>query len=299
VEEQPKSPYREEKPLRDIIPPDRRREKTMLIVVGSMVAGVALFLGGSRALDALKRPPVDDTPPTANDKRFTPTTLEGPDGPMRVPPFSKAVVHVWLMGCADCMPAFEAMRTLEQQGGLRVGVPEINVAYGQADPAWAARYGVRRNLVYDRGGTVLVRPLGISTFTTLVVDENGVVLHRDRPDRPGYAERIRAIVGALSEGSHTEPDVGGEFGPDVVRRTVSAHSAEIRKACWDARGDSPDTAKVSVVVEVAVDGSVSSAMATGDDPKLARCLETHIKSWTFPPPKQTSTVNIPFNFVRQ
>lgn len=43
-------------------------------------------------------------------------------------------------------------------------------------------------------GKSIVRPLGIGTFTTLVVDPNGAIIHRDRPDRPGCAERIRNAV---------------------------------------------------------------------------------------------------------
>ena len=37
------SPYREAKPLSEIIPPDRRRERVALLVITSMVAGAALW----------------------------------------------------------------------------------------------------------------------------------------------------------------------------------------------------------------------------------------------------------------
>jgi hypothetical protein len=46
-----------------------------------------------------------------------------------------------------------------------------------------------------------VQPLGISSFTTLVVNRRGKVVLRDRADSPGYAERVRtaARVVALEE----------------------------------------------------------------------------------------------------
>ena len=100
------------------------------------------------------------------------------------------------------LPAFEAMRALSQHGGL--GVPEVNVAYGSAEPAWAERYGVGKNLVVDPGENV-VSPLGISSFTTMVLDADDHVRLVDRPDKPGYADRIRGAYQALASPSNSEP----------------------------------------------------------------------------------------------
>ena len=126
---------------------------------------------------------------------FVATRLSGPDGPVAFPSASRpTILNVWLQACADCMPAFEAARALEEKGGLGLDAEVVNVAYGEAEPSWAARYGVRQNLVYDRGGASVVKPLGISSFTTLVLDRHGEVVHTDRPDRAGYAERVGAAV---------------------------------------------------------------------------------------------------------
>ena len=56
-----------------------------------------------------------------------------------MPPPQRSVVNVWLQGCSDCMPAFDAMAELQSEGGLNVGGPIINVAYGEADHEWARR----------------------------------------------------------------------------------------------------------------------------------------------------------------
>jgi hypothetical protein len=195
----PPSPYREGKPLAEIIPRDRRRLKTFALVLSSMIAGVSLWNVGGLVVEGRR------ADSEARSTRSTPgylagrmpsAVLHGPEHDVVMPPGTLSIVHVWLQGCQDCMPAFEAMRRLEDEGGLGVDVPIYNVAYGEADSTWAMRYGVRTNLAYDVGGASVVRPLGIGTFTTLVVDKGGAILLRDRPDRPGYRARIRAAVHA-------------------------------------------------------------------------------------------------------
>jgi hypothetical protein len=232
--------------------------------------------------------------------RVGPAVLHGPDHDVELPPRGIAVVHVWLQGCLDCMPAFEAMRRLEDEGGLGVDVPVYNVAYGEADPIWAMRYGVRSNLVFDPGGASVVRPLGIGTFTTLVVDKSGTILLRDRPDRPGYRARIRAAV-------HDEDPRGETPTLDAasIARVAAAHRAAVKVACWDryepgiAHGVK---ASVTVIATVGSDGLVESASSTGTDPKLARCVEDQVRTWRFPTPDHGGnavSVSIPFELVRE
>jgi hypothetical protein len=174
-----------------------------VIVVVSMIAGALLLLLGQeiRSLYVLTRGPAPrptPMPALAPVSTLAPATLEGPGGRFSLPTRGGAVVHVWLQGCSDCMPAFDAMFALERTGGLDVAVPIVNVAYGEADLAWAQAHGVARNLVLDRTGSAIVRPMGITTFTTLVIDERGAVRHVDRPDRVGYAARVQRAVQDLS-----------------------------------------------------------------------------------------------------
>ena len=287
--------YRAGKALADIIPPDRRRLKAAVLVVSSMVAGAAVWAVGSFVLEmggsetAVPRV----SPPTSAyvAGRIAPAVLHGPGATVTLPPKTRAVVNVWLQGCADCMPAFEAMARLMQQNGLGFDAVIINVAYGEADVTWAQRYGVASNLVFDPGGVNVVKPLGIGTFTTLVVEPDGTIIHRDRPDRPGFADRMRV---ALGEGS--------PLATDAVQRVVASHTADIRLACWDRGtvGDSlRSSANVTVSLIVAPDGAVSGASATGDDPEVAKCIQARTLTWRFPAPGATTTVSIPFKFVHQ
>lgn len=106
--------------------------------------------------------------------------------PLRGP----VVAHVWLENCADCMSAFGAFQQVRERNELE-GIAQVNVAYGSSTPEFAARYRVDENLVIDADGSQVVKPFGIGSFTTLVLDKSGAVIHRDRPDHAGYAERVK------------------------------------------------------------------------------------------------------------
>jgi hypothetical protein len=265
-----------------------------------------LWVLGGWALDALQSARRQDAVPAPTPGYVAGSIgharLRGPAAEVTLPPPRRTVVHVWLQGCADCMPAFEAMRTIQSEGGLHVDAQIINVAYGEADLTWAQRYGVATNLVFDPGGVNVVRPLGIGTFTTLVVEPDGSIIHRDRPDRPGYAGRVRAAVG------FRDPDLVPAEPPAAdamldqasVQNVVAAHRTEIKRTCWErADDDGPRSVSVSVRLTVGVDGRVTAAAASGDDPRLARCIEAQTRTWFFPAAPSPTTVNIPFKFIRE
>ncbi len=309
----PKAPYRDGKPLADLIPPDRRRLKLFALVLSSMIAGVVLWVAGGAIVERLRSDAggrTAETTPGYIGGRIAPAVLHGPEHDVVMPPPMLSIVHVWLQGCQDCMPAFEAMRRLEDEGGLGVDVPIYNIAYGEADPTWAMRYGVRTNLAYDVGGTSVVRPLGIGTFTTLVVDKGGAIILRDRPDRPGYRARVRAAVHAEDpRGTTIDPippfeddKPSAPLDAASVERVIASHRPAIKRMCWERRDEGirgAASASVSVTVTIAVDGSVLSSASLGDDGPLARCLESQIKTWRFPAAASKTTVTIPFKFVRE
>lgn len=72
------SPYREPKPLSEVILPDRRRERTAILVITSMIAGAALWelarwtLGERDSIAAPSPPPRVDTFTTATSTAATP-----------------------------------------------------------------------------------------------------------------------------------------------------------------------------------------------------------------------------------
>ena len=299
----PPTPYRDGrdgrdgKALADIIPPDRRRERAIALVGTSMVVGVALWLLGGWAYAALMGSAdgsiqVAVQTPGYVAGRMPRATLRGPGGVFVMPPPRRSVVNVWLQGCSDCMPAFDAMAQLESEGGLNVEGPVINVAYGEADQAWARRYGVATNLVFDPAGAGVVKPLGIGTFTTLVVDPDGAIIHRDRPDRPGYVARVRSAM---------HPSGASGLDSEAVQRVVATNRAAIKRTCWE-RAElrrMPTHVGVTVTLTIGTGGSVTQSASEGNDLAIANCIEMQARRWSCPSPATVTTVSIPFEFVQE
>ncbi len=105
---------------------------------------------------------------------------------------------------------------------------------------------------------------------------------------------------ATTPNSYAGPGAGGGLDSTTIQRVVHDRAAGVRRTCWErGGGDQKSSANVQVSVTVAPSGSVQSATATGDDPVIGKCIENAVKTWTFPAPGNTTTINIPFHFVRQ
>jgi predicted Zn finger-like uncharacterized protein len=93
---------------------------------------------------------------------------------------------------------------------------------------------------------------------------------------------------------------GGGLDSSSVERVVASHRAGVKRTCWERGGaDQKSSVNVTVSATVAPDGSVSGTSSNGDDPVVAKCIESQVRSWRFSAPGSTTTVNIPFKFVRQ
>lgn len=93
---------------------------------------------------------------------------------------------------------------------------------------------------------------------------------------------------------------GGGLDQSSVERVVASHRAGVKRTCWERGGaDQKSSVNVTVSATVAPDGSVSGTSSSGDDPVVAKCIETQVRSWRFNAPGSTTTINIPFKFVRQ
>ena len=105
-----------------------------------------------------------------------------------------------------------------------------------------------------------------------------------------------------SSGPTGGPAAGGgsSLTSDQVETTVRNHSLGVKRTCWEKIGDGKaGTVNINVTANVAGNGNVTSSTATGNDPMVAKCIEGAVRSWQFPPTGGTTTVNIPFKFVRQ
>jgi hypothetical protein len=177
------------------------------LIVFVAFAGWTIKLATKNAKVVVVDEPPPDEPWKAQKDAPAPTgaTLKGPDGHTEVlPPSTPTVLQVWLQGCRDCMPKFENARRAWSSGEL-AGVPIVNVAYGRVDLAWAKKWGVNQRLVVDKG-SVLVKPLGIGTFSPIVMFPNGRWRYVPVTES-GYGDALREAIarGASPEDRRWQP----------------------------------------------------------------------------------------------
>ncbi len=110
------------------------------------------------------------------------------------------------------------------------------------------------------------------------------------------------VAGGPNVGGGPSPGAGGGGGLDSssVQRVVSSHQSGVKRTCWErGGGDSKSSVNVTVSAQVGPAGNVIGTSSSGDDPVVAKCIEGQVKTWMFSAPGATTTVNIPFKFVRQ
>ncbi len=107
--------------------------------------------------------------------------------------------------------------------------------------------------------------------------------------------------GGPNVGPNASPGAGSSGGLDQagVERVVAMHRTGVKRTCWERGGGEKSSVNVTVTANVAPNGSVASTSSSGDDPVVAKCIENQVRSWQFPAPGSSTTINIPFKFVRQ
>lgn len=91
---------------------------------------------------------------------------------------------------------------------------------------------------------------------------------------------------------------GGTFDSSAIERVVNARKAGVKRTCLERSASTASSTKVTATLTIAPNGSVQNVSSTGD-PVVGKCIEQQLRSWTFPAPGETKTVQIPFVFVRQ
>ena len=101
-------------------------------------------------------------------------------------------------------------------------------------------------------------------------------------------------------GSGASAAGGGGLDSTSIERVVASHRTGVKRTCWERGGaDQKSSVNVLVSATVAPDGSVAGTSSSGDDPVVGKCIESQVRTWKFNAPGSTTTVNIPFKFVRQ
>lgn len=116
---------------------------------------------------------------------------------------------------------------------------------------------------------------------------------------------IANLLGGPSTGPGTGPGggtsgaAGGGLSDKAVQDAVRNYTPGVKRTCWERGGSAESTAIVDVTVTVAPNGNVSNAVATGNDPLVAKCIENQVRNWRFSAPGEVTTIKIPFKFLKQ
>ena len=80
----------------------------------------------------------------------------------------------------------------------------------------------------------------------------------------------------------------------ITDNVVHLSSAQISAPCWRGTSKDDGPARVTVSLEVGLDGKVRNAIAAGESPAMRNCVESHVKSWEFLPQATSSQMVLPF-----
>ena len=155
----------------------------------SSLAGIAVWLGGTLALQAL-------APPHAPMPEVSVRRLDGTEVPLRAFQGKPLVVNLWATWCPPCrreMPALAAMQARRPD----IGFVFVNQRESAATvQAFLAAQGLRmQNVVIDPAGQLGARTGAVGFPTTLFYDARGVlrVKHVGELSEATLSEKLRAL----------------------------------------------------------------------------------------------------------
>ena len=80
----------------------------------------------------------------------------------------------------------------------------------------------------------------------------------------------------------------------ITDNVVHLSAAQIGAPCWRGTAKDDGPARVTVSLEVGLDGKVRNAIAAGESAAMRSCIESHVKSWEFLPQAMSSQMVLPF-----
>jgi hypothetical protein len=107
------------------------------------------------------------------------------------------------------------------------------------------------------------------------------------------------LILALSIGRGGDSAASAATGPNAVTdNVVRLHGQDIGSSCWQGV-EKVGPARLTVALEVGIDGKIRYAAASGETPAMRGCVEAHVKSWEFLPQSNAQTMALPFEIDRR
>ena len=146
----------------------------------------------------------------------------------------------------------------------------------------------------DVSGSMRVPPTGLTTLTSKIpqswVGMSGYLV-------AGIFLGLVLIL-ALSIGRSTDAAAAATSPNAVTDNVVRLHSQHLGSSCWQGY-EKAGPARLTVALEVGIDGKIRYAAASGETAALRSCVEAHVKAWEFLPQQQAQTMALPFEVDRR
>lgn len=107
-----------------------------------------------------------------------------------------------------------------------------------------------------------------------------------------------ALIAALSVGRGSEANAAAPPSSLVTDAVVRLHAKDIGSTCWQGY-ERLGPARLTVALEVGVDGRIRYANASGETPFMRACVEAHVRTWEFLPQREAQTMALPVEVDRR
>jgi len=145
-------------------------------------------------------------------------------------------------------------------------------------------------IAMDLSGSVRVQPTGLASLSSRLK------IPRSWVGMSGYLVAGiflgLVLILALSIG-RSEPSAAAASPNAVTDNVVRLDAHDIGASCWQGY-EKTGPARLTVALEVGIDGKIRYAAASGETAALRSCVEAHVKAWEFLPQQQAQTMALPF-----
>jgi tRNA A-37 threonylcarbamoyl transferase component Bud32 len=107
---------------------------------------------------------------------------------------------------------------------------------------------------------------------------------------------IKSVAVAVHASTVGQKEPAPCVSEEQLEKLVHQHMTHLNRMCFERSESERPSVDVNATVAIGADGFPLSVTTTGDDPSVARCVETHVRLWHFPVVGCTQKISIPLRF---
>ena len=114
----------------------------------------------------------------------------------------------------------------------------------------------------------------------------------------GIVLGLALIAGLTMSRSSGAAASGSKTAAMVTDNVTRLHARDIDASCWHGLARDGST-RLTVSLDVGIDGAVRYAAASGETPAMQACVEAHVKTWAFLPQARPTAMALPIEVDRR